>query len=187
MAVEVIYGVRLVRVAPLDPDGGVPTTPQWQVIEGVQQVQVQPVYVEGQQVEVRGDDRLIAVVRDDDEYIGADLTIQNVELDLSILPALVGGTYTPGPPRKWEPRPVGQPAPGFIMEVYAARFGEGSQHSSDEVGYDKYVFPNCKATGPQFTLQDRNFATPQFTIRARDNKTDNLRFMSIEEVTALPA
>jgi len=184
---EVIYGVRLVRVAALDPDGGVPAAPTWQVIEGVQQAPIQAIYSEGQSQEVRGADKLIARIEEDDEYIGADITLQNAVLDLSVLPTVVGGTYNAGPPASWEPRAIGTAAPKFIMEIYAARYAEGSQHSSDVAGYDKYTFPSCTARGPDHTLQDRNFATPQFVVKARDNSTDNLRFMKIEEVAALPA
>lgn len=175
---NLLYGLRLVRVAALDADGKVPTTPEWKTITTAQQFNITPQVQQGQSVELRGGDRLLATIQEKDKTTGMDITLQDAAIDLEVLPILVGGTYVPanpGPPavdEHWIPAGIDEESPGFIMEMYVARYAEGNQHSSDEVGYSKYVFNNCSATGPQHSHQDRQFASPQFTIKARDNQKE---------------
>lgn len=186
---DVIVGVRLARIAALDPDGGVPATPQWKVVAGVSQVQRQYQWSDAQTIQIRGEDRLIAEVREKPRPVGVQLTLQQALVDLEALPILVGGTYTPGPPESWDAPRLSDPAPpGFVLEVYAAEYGEGSQHTSDEIGFRKLVYQNCYVTGgPDSTHQDRQPASRQLTVMAVENKTDGLPFEREEKVAALPA
>ncbi len=190
---SLLYGLRVVRVAALEEDGGVPAAPVWKTIDAAQQFNASPVIIAGQQVEQRGGDALQCVITEPDKVIGVDITLQDAKMDLSTLPVLVGGTYTPaaeGPPAvnaSWEPDDIDAEAPGFVMEMYQARYDPGTKHQSDAAGYVKYTFPNCRATGPQDSQQDRQFTSPQYTIKARWNSADDLAYRKIEEVAALPA
>lgn len=196
---NLLYGLRFVRVAALDEDGGVPDSPEWKNITTAQQFNVTPQVQAGQSVEQRGGDGLLAIIQEKDRTTGMDITLQDAAFDLSVLPIIVGGTYQEavegdeGPPvveakdESWEPAGIDDEPPSFIMEMYVSRYAEGTQHTSDEVGYSKYVFPNCSASGPQMSHQDRQFAAPQFTVKARDNQTDGARYVKVYNVAALPS
>lgn len=184
----IIVGVRLARVAPLAADGSFPATPQWKVVPGVQSVQRTYQYSGSQQIDVRGEDRLLAQISDPGKPIAVQLTLQGAVLDLSLLPTVVGGTYTAGPPEKWTAPRVSDPQPHFALEFYAAEYGEGSQTTSDEKGYVRYFYPNCYLTaGPDSTHQDRQAAVPQMTVYGSENTVSNLPFETTEKTAALPA
>lgn len=194
---ELLYGLRLVRVAALDADGGIPVAPVWKTITTAQQFNVQPQVQQGQSVELRGGDKILAIIQEKDRVTGMDITLQDASFDLALLPTLVGGTHVAadvGPPavdEHWIPADINEDLPSFMMEMYVSRYAEGAQHSSDEVGYTKYVFNNCSAVGPTQSHQDRQFSTPQFTIKARDNQKETeaakKRYCIPYKVAALPA
>lgn len=181
----VLYGLRLARLAPLGADGKLPETPEWKVIDTPQQAQIQPQVITGQQQEIRGGDRLLATIQEDDQYVGVDLTFQDAILSGEVLALIAGGTFENG---EYTPPAVGAPRTGFAMELYVAQYEEGSNHESDLIGYAVFEFPNCKGSLASFTAQGQNFLVPSYTIRARDNKAEGKRFMRFREfVESLPA
>ena len=179
----VLYGTRLLRVAPLDPDGGVPDSPNWVSITTPQQANINPVVIQGQQQELRGGDRLIAVIRENDETVGVDIQFTDAVLNGEAMAVIAGGTFVAD---KYTPPALGEPRTNFVAELYVARYAEGSQHQSDIIGWVKFVFPNVSGNLPTFNTQDRTFLVPQFTLICRDNNADNLRFMTFEFVADLP-
>ncbi len=183
---DVLYGCRLLRIAPLDADGGVPVAPVWTSIATPQQAGIQPQVSQGQTQELRGGDKLLAMITEDDEYTGMDLTFQDAELNGAAVAIISGGTWD-AVAKKYTPPALGAARAHFVAELYVANYTEGSQHASDVAGYTKFTFPNCSGSLPQFTAQDRNYLVPQFNLKARDNKTDGLRFFDWTQVAALPA
>lgn len=179
----VLYGTRLLRVATLDPDGGVPDAPSWVAIETPQQANVTPVVSQGQQQELRGGDRLLAVIQEDDEYIGMDIQFTDAELNGDAMAIISGGTFVG---EEYTPPALGAVRPHFIAELYVALYAEGSQHQSDVEGWIQFTFPNVSGSLPTFNTQDRTFLVPQFTLRCRDNLTDSLRFFTWKKVAQLP-
>lgn len=181
---SVLYGIRLLRVVPLEPDGKIPSTPDWVSVETPQQAGVTPVVMQGQQQELRGGDKLLAVIQEDDEYIGVDIQFTDAVLTGEVMEVIAGGTYEND---EWVPPPLGSRRPHFAAELYVAEYAEGSQHQSDIVGYFAFSFPNVSGSLPSFTPQDRTFLVPQFTLRCRDNSAEGKRFMSFKKVPTLPA
>jgi len=179
-----LYGTRLLRVAPLDVDGGVPDAPVWVSVTTPQSANVTPVVSQGQQQELRGGDKLITVIQEDDEYIGVDIQFQDAVLNGDAVAVIAGGTFTA---KKYTPPALGAARTHFTAELYVAMYADGAQHQSDVSAWYKFVFPNVSGSLPSFNAQDRNFLVPQFTLRCRDNLVDSLRFMTWEEVAQLPA
>jgi len=187
MADKGVMGLRYMRCAPLDADGGVPAAPSWVASATAIEMGYTPVTVAGQQIEGRGGDKLLYVIQEDDEVVGWDLNFRDLELNEDVWEVIEGGIWYPGS-NTYVPRKLGDAPPGFIMEAYSARYEEGAQHESDLIGYLCVFFWNCRMGGglPAFTQQDRNFAIPAFTIRARENVHDGLRAWGWKRVAALP-
>src|SRR5690606_14826104 len=82
---EMLVGIRLVRVAPLESDGSIPTTPAWHEITTPQQANISVVTRQGQELEIRGGDRLLAVITEEDTVTGMDVTFQDAAFDLQTL------------------------------------------------------------------------------------------------------
>lgn len=185
---EMIVGIRLVRVAPLEADGSIPLTPVWHEITTPQQANVSFVTRQGQEIEIRGGDRLLAVITEEDDITGMDVTFQDAAFDLKTLAVIDGGSLTgTDSEQEYEPRPIGTPHPRFMAEIYAARYAEGTSQASDIIGYTKIYLPNCTGSLTGLNLQDRNAAAPQFTLRARDHVKDGLRFVRFSLVSTLPS
>ena len=182
---DVLYGIRLVRVVALDPETGkVPELdPGWVSITTPQQASLAYQIQAGQRVEQRGGDKLIAAVEDDDELLGVDITFTDAAMNGEAWAIIDGGTWD-DTGSEYIPRAVGASHPGFACEIYQARYGKGSQHQSDEAGYVLFTFPYCKGSVTSISQQDRQFSAPQFTIKARDTKTD--RCYNWKHAEALP-
>lgn len=161
---EVLYGVRLVKVAKIAAG-----EPNWHSILTPQQASWAYQTQAGSRVELRGGGRLLAAVEDDDELLGVDITFTDAAMDGPAWAIIDGGTWAAS---KYTPRALGVEPAGFQCKIYQARYGERSQHQSGEAGFVVFTFPFCKGVVANLTQQDRQFTAPQFTIKARDSKDD---------------
>lgn len=184
---EVIYGCRLLVVTVLDPETGLPpeTNPVTAYIDTPQQFGVSPQFSEGQRQELRGGDRLIAVVEDDPQLIGVDLSFNDATLNGPAI-AIIGGGEWDEAEQKYTAPAIGGVRPAFKADLYVAQFASSSQNYDDLLGYIKFTFNYCKGRIPSFTAQDRNFLVPQFTITCRENNVAGLRVFNWSRVDTLP-
>lgn len=183
---EVVYGCKLLVATVLDEETGLPPgeTPVSETIETPQQFGVSPQFAEGQRQELRGGDKLIAVVEDDPELVGIDLQFNDAMLNGPAMAIFAHGTWESD---KFTPPRVGDHKVPFKAELYVANYAEAAQNASDVDGYIHFEFHYCKGRVPNFTAQDRNFLVPQFTINCRENATADLPIFTWEEVESLPA
>lgn len=181
-----LRGVKMVRAAALDADGGIPVSPVWKRCNVPQNVGVTPVVSAGQQQELRGGDDLVSMIQEEDNFLGMDLALQIAKLDPDMLVQIFGGTWDSGTSTYNAPL-LGTARPRFYLELYVAEFGDGAVQDSDITGYVKFTFWNCIGGPPTFTAQDRNFLSPSFTVKARENSTDSKPSWSWSKVAALPA
>jgi len=184
---EVIYGCKLLVVTVLDPVTGLPptTNPVTAYIDTPQQFGVSPQFSEGQRQELRGGDRLIAVVEDDPQLIGVDLSFNDATLNGPAM-AIIGGGEWDETEQKYTAPAIGGVRPAFKADLYVAQFASASQNYDDLLGYIKFTFNYCKGRIPSFTAQDRSFLVPQFTITCRENNAADLRVFNWSKVATLP-
>jgi hypothetical protein len=180
-----LYGCRYVRVAALDSDGEVPTTPTWTVSDTPQQFGCNLVTSNGQTIELRGGDRLLASINESDEYLGFDLTFQDAKLDGEFLVATAGGEYD-DQSGEYTPPAMGAAKKRFMAEIYMANYEGGIQHEGDLVGYTVLCLWNVTASLPTLAPQQRQFLIPQVTWKARDNVAASKRFFTFKSAAALP-
>lgn len=87
-----IYGCRLLEVTPLDPDNDFePLTGQEKLVEVPQEASVEPDVVEGARNELRGGDKLVAIIEEEDYLVGLNITFNNAELDPEAIEIIAGG------------------------------------------------------------------------------------------------
>lgn len=194
------YGVKLMVLTELNQDGTTKADGAVVKITTPQQVSYDPQVIEGSRQEIRGGDRLLATIEDDDTLVGINATLQDAVLDFDAMKLLAGGSLiTTGTEPNvtvtgWQPPTIADqattPRPAFKAEIYQAEYAEGSQSDADMVGYVKVTLNYCKGRVPTFTQQDRTFSVPSYTIRSRENKGDPenvLPAFQIEVVDTLPA
>jgi len=150
-----------------------------------QMLSMAPVIEEGQAGVLRGGDDLICRVQENDELVGVDLTFRDAQLNGPGVAIIDGGTWSVGD-QKYTPRAIGAAQTPFKLEVWAARYADGSFEGEDLEGYLKFSFYYCKGQIPNNqSLEDRSFVTPSYTIKARENRAASLGAYIWEEVADL--
>lgn len=182
---DILYGCRLMVISELDPETGLPKSDgKTAKFKTPQQVGVNHQWIEGQRVELRGGDKLLATVEDQAQLVGVELSFNNAELPGEALALLAGGTFETG---KYTAPRLGSITDPVMVELYVARYAEGnSDADSSIVGYRKWNFHHAQGRVPNYTAQDRNFLVPQFTIRGKENVKADLSVYDWEDVASLP-
>lgn len=182
---DVIYGCRLLVLTELDESTGLPpeTSPSIVRIETPQQASITPVFAEGQTQELRGGDKLLAVIEDDPELRGLDITFSDALLNGEAMALIAGGTYED---KKYTAPSIGTARSPFQAELYVAQYEQASVNAGDVAGYIKFTFSYVKGRIPTFSAQDRAFMVPQFTLNCRENSTASKSIFEWEAVTTLP-
>lgn len=165
---ENVYGVALMVLTELDTDGMPKADGQVIYIDSPQQVSYAPNVTEGQRTELRGGDRLLAVVKEDDVLESITATFQDAKLNGEAMAMIGGGTWTPG--GEYEaPKLSDTSRTPFMAEIYSATYGDGSKAAGDIEGYVKVTLWYCKGRIPSFAQQDRAFLVPSYTITSTEN------------------
>lgn len=165
-----IEGIRQIRVtAELDTgaaDGSATATTSTMI----QSMDISPAYIDGTEIIQRGGDTIKAVVKEDDTFLGVNITLNLAacEPDLKVL--MVGGTVTSN---KWEsPKDDTEMPYPFRLEVWQAVFTESDSESTQD-GFIKHEFSFCKRgrLGSRNAAQQA-FSNEQYTFEARRNESD---------------
>lgn len=155
--------------------------------ETPQQANVTPQFSEGQSTELRGGDKLLAVVEDDAKLTGLDITFTDAELPGAALALLAGGSWDNVTNTYEAPKVADAVHAPVKAELYVAKYEESAQDVADVAGYRKWIFPWVKGRVPTWNAQDRNFLVPQYTLRCRENNKAGLPCFRFEDVDSLPA
>ena len=183
-----VYGVKCVVLTELNQDGSSKTEGKTIRIDTPQEVSYSPNIKEGSEQELRGGDRLIAVVKDEDELTSITATFKDAKLDIEAMALIGGGTVTgTGETAKYEAPKMGDTVrTPFKAEIYSAIYGDGSNTSGDITAYTKMTMNYAKGRIPSFSQQDRTFMVPSYTITGTDNNSLGVGPFSIEQVATLP-
>lgn len=184
-----VYGVRLVVLTELKQDGSAKTDGKVVRIDSPQQVQYSANIKEGQETELRGGDRLIATVKEDDVLTSLTATFQDAKLNIDAMALIGGGTVTgTGATAKYDaPTMSDTTRTPFMAEIYSTIYGDGAKTAGDIEGYKKVTLNYAKGRIPAFTQQDRNFMVPSYTITSTENGSTGKGPFSIETVASLPS
>lgn len=183
-----VYGVRRVVLTELNQNGSAKTEGKTITIDTPQEVSYSPNIKEGAETEQRGGDRLVAVVKDEDELVSITATFKDAKLNIDAMALIGGGTVTgTGGTAKYEAPKMGDYIrTPFKAEIYSAIYADGSSTAGDIVGYMKVTLPYAKGRIPTFSQQDKTFTVPSYTIVGTDNRAEDLSCYSIERVASLP-
>ena len=181
----VLYGVEQIRVTPLLDSGAADASASAITCDDIQSLDINAVYIDGNEAVLRGGDGIKAVVKEEDTFSGVDLTMSVATLDYQLKAAIVGGQ---GDTDSWE-APISateNPYP-FQLEVWVKNYSESDSESTQD-GYIKYTFNFCKGRLGSQNPADQNFAVEQYIIRARrndSNPSDIEPAIEMEKVSAI--
>lgn len=186
-----LRGVKGAILVPLNPDGSMPATPERHPIKTTQNVGVELEVVEGESSELRGGDQLLALVEEEDYVVGANITLTDARFDAKAAVIIGGGQLITVDDGTGNQEIVGYVAPTleeqaqrtpFQLEVYVANYNK----SGGVDGWLKYTFPFCKGRSPNIEHQDREWGTPEFEIKARENPATGESVYRKEFIDQLP-
>ncbi len=175
-----LYGCRLLEVVPLDPDTDFdPITGEELLLEVPQEAGVEPDVLEGARNELRGGDRLVAIIEEEDYLVGLNITFNNAALDPEAIKVIAGGGDLILDEEE-EQNVIGYESPTFDdqhdgrapfqAKLYVAQFSEGFSEREELQGYVEFTFPYCKGRIPSISSAGQTFMVPSFTIEAREHK-----------------
>lgn len=165
-----LEGIRQIRVTSEQDDGSADGSATAIVSDAIQELTYAPVYIDGTQIIQRGGDTILAVIKEDDKFLGVDITLNMAALEPTLKAAIAGGTVAGS---KWTAAKDDTEYPyPFRLEAWVANFTENDSESTQD-GFIKYEFAYCKRgrLGSQTTNQ-QTFANDQFTFEARRNESN---------------
>lgn len=166
----VLYGIEQFRWTQLQDDGSADPSASAITSTKIQSMDIAPVYVDGNEATLRGGDDIVAIVKEDDKFLGVDLTINTATFEGLLKAAIVGGTASDDDDWTAPVDDTEMPYPGKL-EVWVKNYTESDSESTQD-GYILYTFNFCKGKLGAQNPADQSFATEQFIIRARRNDSD---------------
>lgn len=185
-----LRGVRGVLITPLNEDGSkLYPAPEKHWIDTAQEVSVEAEVVEGESGELRGGDRILVRIEEDDIVVGATLGFTDARFDAKATELIAGGTliYDGNDPDViigWDSPKIEEQysKKPFEAEVFVQAFNaEGGREA-----YLRYTFRYCKGSAPNITHGDQEWGTPEFTLKARENPSTKESTYKKEFVSVLP-
>ncbi len=168
-----LRGCRGILVTELGADGSIPEVPERLWVNTSQEASIEAEIVEGETTDLRGGDRLLVQVQENDIVLGMNIDFTDARFDAELLELIMGGTLitTGAPPDEevigWEGPKVEEQTDDipFQAELFVQSFNaEGGREA-----YLKYKFPYCTATMGGIDHSDQEWGTPSFSLRAREN------------------
>ena len=166
----VLYGIRQIRWTPLLDGGGEDASATPIDSTNIQSMDITPIYADGNEAIQRGGDDIVAIVKEEDKYLGCDLTLALAQFEGQLKAAIVGGTSTDDDQWSAPVDDTEMPYPGRL-QVWVANYTESDSESTQD-GFILYTFNYCIGRLGTSNPADRAFTNEQFTIRARRNDSD---------------
>lgn len=183
-------GCRGLLITALNADGSTPAVPDKYWVDTAQTARVETVVVEGETSDLRGGDRLLVQVEENDVVTGVDLGFTDARFDAQLVKVFMGGTLiTTGAGNEeeiigWEAPTVAAQAEKIPVqaELYVQSFNsEGGREA-----YLVYTFPYCTGVMGSIDHSDQDWGTPEFNLKARENPSTGSSAYSKKFVDDLP-
>lgn len=190
------YGVKLLVLTELDMGGAEKVGGKVVKVDTPQEVSFDPQIIEGSKQELRGGDRLLATVKEQDLLAGINAAFKDAVLNYEAMEIIGGGkALTTGvepditvtgyePPTLAEQQTARTP---FKAEVYVSEYARGTQNEGDIAGYTKVTLWKCTGRVPSFAAADKGFMVPSYTIKSEDNDAQEKPCFTMDHAEALPA
>lgn len=186
----ILYGVKKVLIKELDPQKETPKSDNYVAgtIHTAEEIECEPVVSEGAEEILRTDDSLLAVVNTNDILYGYNLTLKDNTFNAEVAGLISGMTAANATSNKDNgAKKLTTPMLGtkdtnklFIIEIYVANY-----KGSSIVNYCKITFNKCMGSALSFKA-GKEFAAPEFTIKAREATVGAKPIMEIDFVDSLP-
>ena len=165
----ILYGVRQLRVLSELDSGAADGSAVAINSTMIQQMGLTPVYIDGAETIQRGGDSIKAIVKEDDNFVGVDLTLDFAALEPALKLAIAGGAVVGN---KWSaPKDDTENPYPFRLKVWQTVETESDSESTED-GFVEHEFAFCKGKLGSITGNQQAFTNDQFTVRCRKNASN---------------
>lgn len=183
-------GCRGLLITGLNPDGSMPENPVRYWIDTAQEASIETEVVEGEQSDLRGGDRLLARVEENDVVTGVNLSFTNARFDAQVVQLFMGGTLITEVVGETE-EIIGWEAPTVAAQaekrpVQAELYVQSFNSEGGREAYLRYKFPYCIGVLGSVEHSDQEWGTPEFSLKARENPSTGASAYSKQFVEDLP-
>ena len=168
----ILYGVRQIRLLNLLATGAADASATTYDITNPQSVGYSFIYIDGEEQVQRGGDDIVALINEDDKFIGVDFNVIFAALMNEIDGVICGGVSTPASSEWASPISDAEEAYPFSMIIWVANYTE-SDRGSVQDGFIMFTCPFCKGKRASDTNADKTFGKPAYSIEARNNESDS--------------
>jgi len=165
-----IEGIRKIRVTAENDDGSADGSATAVESDMIQSMDIAPAYIDGAEIIQRGGDEIKAVFKEDDTFLGVNITLNLAAVEVALKVLIAGGTVVD---TKWEaPKDDTEMPYPFRLEVWQIVLTESGSESTQD-GFIKHEFAYCKRgkLGSRAAAQQA-FSNEQYTLEARTNSSD---------------
>lgn len=167
-----LYGVRQIRLVNLLATGAADASAITYDITNPQSVAYSFIYIDGEEQVQRGGDDIVALINEDDKFIGVDFDVVFAALMAEVDETICGGMATPASSEWASPISDAEEAYPFSMIIWVANYTE-SDRGSVQDGFIMFTLPFCKGKRSTDTNADKVFGKPAYSIEARNNESDD--------------
>ncbi|MGN1370181.1 MAG: hypothetical protein ACI4WX_15025 [Aristaeellaceae bacterium] len=183
MANEQVHEIPIANVARVEIVTEEETAKTY-TVETSNEVTLEAFVSEGEEKELRKNNRLIAQLKTEDIIKGYDITMKDLVIHPFVLALVDGGqstiseagTFSYDGPTMGE---VVKRTP-FTVNIYT----EEKDTDGETVGYLKLSCKHCKGSPAKFTMKDGDFYAPEYTVKSRPKKGE--KPLTIAQIEALP-
>ncbi|MBY6900189.1 hypothetical protein [Clostridium botulinum] len=185
---EILYNVKKVILTPLDPFTGLPLSGGKPInIQCDSEVETDPEISQGQEKQLRDDQKILATASTPDLLYGYKLKMKNTTFELTVAALIEGGIirYDKDDPTKIVGYDTPMLSEGSKIKPFKADIFVANYEGEDIKNYAKVTFNKC--TGKAFKMGfKKDFFSPEFEVKCRENTKAKLPIKSIEFVDSLP-
>jgi hypothetical protein len=192
-----LIGIKRVDLTPLNPDGSDKVSPETKsIIDLAKTATMEFEIKEGEKIEAEANGYLKAVLKRPDIVTAVNLTLTKLQVDPEIIYLISGKS------KKIEDSETSEiigfealtteeqqnnPQVPLKIEIYVTAYSDGENTQGEIIGYDKFTFPYCLGSFPDFDIQESEFVVPEFNIRAKENLAIDAGMVKNIFVETLPA
>jgi len=180
-----LYGVRTIRLVNLLASGATDASAISYDVTNPQSVAYSFIYIDGEEQVQRGGDDIVAMINEDDKFVGVDFDVVLAALMNEVDETICGGTSSAD--GQWSsPTIDDDEAFPFSMIIWVANYKE-SDRGSVQDGFIMFTLPFCKGRRSTDTNADKVFGKPAYSIEARNNESGEtpLPAISYEKVDSI--
>jgi len=188
--VAILKNIKRVDITELDPATGAvkAESPIKKTIKTAEEAELKALISEGEEEILRSDEIILAIVRTPDLLYGYDVTFKDNKFDETAAGIVQGYKITKTGSGETEKIKLSTPmmsegslAKPFKMEIYVGNYSGDSL-----VNYVKITLNKCEGKFSDMKI-GKEFFSPEFNIKARENTKAKLPTQEIDFVDELPA